>query len=127
MNEIKKICNDLGIPVGDKFTQDWIYELPEEYRNKEWLNKYIAAYLNKAYSLKGKNELMALALDVSNDLLSSGYLPSDKLILSVLNILTDNYQNHIDLIDYWALDNEPLEDCFLLTPEIRRLKEILNL
>ena len=127
MNEIKKICNDLGIPIGDKFTQDWIYELPEEYRNKKWLNKYIAAYLNKDYSLKGKNELMALALDVSNDLLSSGYLSSDKLILSVLNILIDNYQNHIDLIDYWALDNEPLEDCFLLTSEIRRLKEILNL
>ena len=121
MDEINKICTDLGIPAGDRFTQDWAYELPEEYRNKEWLNKYITAYLNNNYSLKVKNELMTLALDVSNDLLSSGLSASDKVIVKVLNVLLDNYQNHIDLINYWALDNEPLENCFLLTPEIRKL------
>lgn len=29
MNEIDKICSELGVPVSDKFTQDWAYELPE--------------------------------------------------------------------------------------------------
>ncbi|HCP9057520.1 TPA: hypothetical protein OF605_004909 [Escherichia coli] len=125
MNEIDKICSELGVPVSDKFTQDWAYELPEKYRTKEWLSKYIAAYLNNGYSQKGKNELMTLALDVCNDLLSSGVPPSDKVIVKALNTLLDNYKNHIDLINYWALDDESLEDIFALTPEIRELKKRL--
>lgn len=125
MNEINKICCDLGVPVGDSFTQDWAYELPEKYRTKEWLNNYISAYLNNDYSLKGRSELMTLALDISNDLLSEGLPPSDGVIIKVLNALFDNHQDHMDLINYWALDDESLEDCFALTLEIRKLKRSL--
>ncbi|EOU7953431.1 hypothetical protein ACN31I_005266 [Escherichia coli] len=68
---------------------------------------------------------MTLALDVCSDLLSSGVPPSDKVIVKALNTLLDNYKNHIDLINYWALDDESLEDSFALTPEIRELKKRL--
>jgi len=126
MTEINKICSDLGLPVGDGFTQDWAYELPEKYRTKEWLDKYINAYINSDYSLSGKNELMALSLDVCNDLLSSGLSHTDEVIIKVLNSLLENHQNHMELIDYWSLDNEPLEDCFSLTSEMRNLKNRLS-
>ena len=125
MNEISKICYDLGLPIGDGFTQDWVYELPEKYRTREWLDKYITAYLRKDYSLSGQGELMALSLDVCNDLLSSGLSATDEIILKVLNVLLENYQDHMELINYWSLDDEPLEDCFLLTFEVRKLKNRL--
>ncbi|MDC9822086.1 hypothetical protein ABRQ07_17465 [Pectobacterium polonicum] len=124
MSEINQICNDLGLPVGDGFTQDWAYELPDEYRTKEWLDKYITAYLKNGYSVEGKNELMTLSLDVTNDLLSNGVNVIDITIVKVLNTLSDNYNQHVDLVDYWSLDDEPLDDCFALTPEIRRLKKL---
>ncbi|AYH04256.1 hypothetical protein [Pectobacterium parmentieri] len=123
MNEINNICNDLGLPIGDDFTQDWAYELSDEYRTEEWLDKYITAYLNNGYSVNSKNELMTLCLDVTNDLLSAGISVINATIIKVLSALIDNYQQHVDLINYWSLDDEPLEDCFALTPEIRKLKK----
>jgi hypothetical protein len=126
MNEMGKICGDLGLPVGDNFTQDWFYELSENYRTKEWLDKYIIAYANNDHSLSEKNDLMTLSLDVCNDLLSSGLSATDEVIINVLNILSVNYQAHMELINYWSLDNEPLDDCFSLTSEMRKLKNRLN-
>ena len=126
MYEIKKICSDLVLPTGDRITQDWAYELPDEYRTKEWLVKYTEAYLNNNYPLAIKSELMTLCLDVINDLISSGVSPSNEEIIKTLNVLQDNYKNHIDIINYWASEGEPLEDCFALTPEMRMLKSKLR-
>ncbi|OCG58538.1 hypothetical protein [Gilliamella sp. GillExp13] len=122
MHIIKNLCDDLNLPYGDRFTQDWAYELPDQYRTKYWLNKYIFAYLYNGYSSIEKKELMILSLDVCNDLISSGLNPNDKVIQKVLNILFNNYKNYEDLINYWALDSAPLIDCFALTPIIRELK-----
>lgn len=122
MQIIKKLCDDLNLRYGDRFTQDWTYELPDQYRTKYWLNKYIFAYLYNGYSSIEKKELMILSLDVCNDLISSGLNPNDKVIQKVLNILFNNYKNYEDLINYWALDSAPLIDCFALTPIIRELK-----
>ncbi|WP_239005712.1 hypothetical protein [Pectobacterium parmentieri] len=99
MNEINNICNDLGLPIGDDFTQDWAYELSDEYRTEEWLDKYITAYLNNGYSVNSKNELMTLCLDVTNDLLSAGISVINATIIKVLSALIDNYQQHVDLIN----------------------------
>lgn len=116
----------LGIPSGDSFTQDWIYELPEEFRTKEWLNKYITHYSNDDYNLFEKNELMRLILDITNDLLSYGVSDTDTDIINALKLLSDNYMSHLELIRYWSLDNEPLEDCFILTPKIRNIVKSKN-
>ncbi|PHM22593.1 hypothetical protein [Xenorhabdus budapestensis] len=70
MNTIEHICKDLGLPKGDSFTQDWVLELPEEYRTKEWLKKYIFAYSSDNYSELEKNTLMELMLDIANDFLT---------------------------------------------------------
>jgi len=123
MNNIDRICKDLDLPRENNFTQDWAYELPEKFRTKKWLKKYISAYSNPNYSRTEKDTLMTLMLDVSNDLIAQGTDVSDELITSVLDILIKNYNHHITLIDYWSSDEEPLEDCFALTPEIRNIKK----
>ncbi|MHA8111815.1 hypothetical protein ACX122_01590 [Kosakonia cowanii] len=123
MSVISKICHDLGLPTGDSFTQDWAYELPDEYRTKEWLVKYIAAYSNNSDSLEVRRELMALSLDIINDLLASGLSTADGHVVKTLGLLFENYPVHIDLVTYWECGADFPEDCFALTPEIRRLKE----
>lgn len=54
MNAVDNLCKSLGLPHGDKFTQDWVYELAEEFRTKNWLEKYIFAYSNNNYSKSEK-------------------------------------------------------------------------
>ncbi|MWP61693.1 hypothetical protein [Gilliamella sp. Pas-s25] len=126
MWELKQLCNDLHLPLGDKFTQDWAYELPDQYRTQTWLDKYLYAYVNSTYSKLQKHILMTLLLDVTNDLLSSGMSASSPKISQVLALLFHNHDDYMDLIDYWSLSDEPIEDCFALTPEIRKLKRRLN-
>lgn len=93
--------------------------MPEEFRTKEWLNKYIYSYTESRYDFFEKNELMALMLDIANDLLSEGVSGNNMVILNVLKLLSDNYNSHLSLIKHWSLDDEPLDDCFALTPKIR--------
>lgn len=126
MNAIEHICRDLGLPYGDEFTQDWIYELPEEFRTEEWLNKYISFYSNDNYSESERDLLMQLILDVTNDLLSMGMDADDEVIVKALSLLSKNHQRHIQLIEYWALDGEELEDCFALTDKVRGIKNNLR-
>ncbi|PHM35608.1 hypothetical protein Xmau_04489 [Xenorhabdus mauleonii] len=127
MNTIEHICNELGLPKGDSFIQDWVLELPEEYRTKEWLKKYIVAYSSDNYSELEKNTLMELMLDIANDFLTQNVNCDDESIPNVLNLLSNNYQYHLQLIDYWSLDEELLEDCFTLTPKVREIKNKLGL
>ncbi|OCG76734.1 hypothetical protein A9G42_07335 [Gilliamella sp. Nev6-6] len=122
MYELKKLCHDLHLPSGDKFTQDWAYELPEQYRTEEWLDRYIRAYTHSTYSKTQKRILMTLILDVTNDLVSSGISVSTLTINQALKLLLQDYHYHMELIEYWSLSDEPLADCFALTPEIRKLK-----
>ncbi|HHQ4309012.1 TPA: hypothetical protein ACSP7Y_005077 [Serratia fonticola] len=122
MNSIERICRDLGLPCGDEFTQDWAYELPEEFRTKECLNKYILTYLNDNYSESERDLLMQLILDVTNDCLSMGMDTNNEIIVKALDLLSNNHQKHFQLIEDWALDGEPLEDCFALTYKAREIK-----
>ena len=122
MRPVDRIRIDLGLPPGNEFTQDWAYELPEEYRTREWLDRYMTAYHTGGYPPDVRDELMLLALDVSNDLLSSGVGPADGSIAAVLAALSRDRHQHRDLIEYWALEGEPLEDCFALTPAVRKIK-----
>lgn len=44
---LERICADLGLPRGDAWTQDWAYELGEQYRTEAYVGKYLAAYSNQ--------------------------------------------------------------------------------
>lgn len=122
MSDVTRLSRDLGLPPGDRHTQDWAYELPEEYRTRAWLEKYLAAYLMGGYSPQARHELMTLALDVCNDLVSAGASPAEEPMVRVLSALFEDRQANDDLIACWAMEGEVLEECFALTPEIRRLR-----
>ncbi|MBG6032866.1 hypothetical protein I5E97_17680 [Proteus hauseri] len=119
---INQLAMDLGLPEGDEYTQDWVYELPESYRTKKWLEKYIQVYSNDKYNTFEKNELMKLMLDIINDFLIKNS-KKDDLIRKVLTLLSDNYQIHLQLVEHWSLDDDPLEDCFELTPAVRKIRD----
>ncbi|EST58043.1 hypothetical protein K151_2100 [Proteus hauseri ZMd44] len=119
---INQLAIDLGLPEGDEYTQDWVYELPESYRTKKWLEKYIQVYSNDKYNTFEKNELMKLMLDIINDFLIKNS-KKDDLIRKVLTLLSDNYQIHLQLVGHWSLDDDPLEDCFELTPAVRKIRD----
>ncbi|WP_204524162.1 hypothetical protein [Corticimicrobacter populi] len=125
-NAIEKVCAELGLPKGDAFTQDVIYELPEIYRTTLWLEKYADAYAKPGRSAVEKNLLMALMLDVANDLVAQADAESDRVVERVLDFLAAHRDQHEHLIDYWALTGEAPEDCFALTERIRRLQSVLK-
>ena len=121
MNELKKLCQDLKVPLGNG--QDWEYELTAEYRTPQWLAKYLSAYLHNNYSTFQKHILMNLCIDICNDLFTADRKQNQPIICQVLNVLYNDYAQHWQLIDYWAAIDQPLEGCLELTPEIRKLRQ----
>ena len=120
---IQRICRDLDLPSGDSYTQDWIQELPEEYRDVKSFSRYLAAYSTPGYGDAEKRLLMELMFDVINELLGSDEAVGRQAWASLLDPLRKDRELHSELIDYWALQGEPLEDAFRLTPLVRALSE----
>jgi hypothetical protein len=122
---IARVCQGLGLPVGDSFSQDWAYELPEEFRTREFFERYLMAYSTHGYGHAEKRVLMQLILDVANDLLERGEGLEDEAWEKVVALLQGDRQLHWDLIEHWALMGESLEEVFLLTPKMRAVREKL--
>lgn len=120
---IERICRDLGLPSGDSYTQDWIYELPEEFRTLESFDKYVSAYSTPGYGDAEKRLLMQLMFDVANDLLGNDQATGRQSWNKLLPLLRDDSELHRELVEYWASPGEPLEDAFRLTPFVRALQE----
>ncbi len=119
----RRICEQLELPLPDRFSQNWEYELPEAFRTAAWLDKYLEYYSAPACSSAGREVMMRLMLDVANDRENeSGH---NVQVEKVIAALAKNYRFHWELIDYWALEASTLEDAFALTPAIRLLKAAL--
>jgi len=123
---IARVCQDLGLPTGDAYSQDWAYELPEEFRTKESFKRYLRAYSKTGYGPTEKRILMQLILDVTNDLLERNDGLEDEDWERVAALLEVDHKLHWDVIDHWALMEEPLEDAFHLTPKMRAVRESLS-
>jgi hypothetical protein len=119
---IERICRDLQLPIGDSYTQDWIYELPARYREAEFLPSYVAAYSNSEYGEKEKRLLMHLMLDITNELFEADDVAGKRAWESVAKLLRENRALHRDQIDYWAMPGKPLEEAFSLTPLVRHFR-----
>jgi hypothetical protein len=120
---IARVCQGLGLPLGDSFSQDWAYELPEGFRTREFFERYLAAYSTPGYGPAEKHVLMQLILDVANDLLERNDGLEDGAWERVVALLQADRKLHWDLIEHWALMGEPLEDVFRLTPKMRTVRE----
>lgn len=119
---LERICSDLGLPAGDSHTQDWAYELPEQYRTYEFFAKYLGAYSTASYGDAEKRLLMQLMLDVNNDLLKRDKALGQQAWNNLKDLLLADSELHRGQIEYWALPGEPLEDAFALTPLVRALR-----
>ena len=118
---IEKLCSDLQLPIGDDFTQDWIYELPEEYRNLDSFKKYFEAYVFNSYDSEVKTVLMDLMFDVTNELIEMGH-DADMIAWNGLAyILAKDSELYTEQIEYWSVKSEPIENGFAITPYVRSL------
>lgn len=122
---IARVCQDLGLAAGDSFSQDWAYELPEEFRTREFWERYLVAYSTPGYGPAEKHVLMQLILDVANDLLERDEGLESGAWEKVEALLQADRQLHWELIEHWALMGEPLEDVFPLTSRMRTVRERL--
>ncbi|HTN89449.1 MAG TPA: hypothetical protein VL242_37490 [Sorangium sp.] len=119
LESIRRVCSDLGLPEGNSYTQDWAYELPEEFRTEVVFYKYIDAYDNPTYGDPERHLLMDLLLDIANDLLQQDENVGEKAWYALANILHMRPDLHRNQIEYWAVAGEDLEDAFALTPLVR--------
>lgn len=124
-NAIERICRDLGLPRGDSQTQNWVYELPSEFRTMDWLLKYAAACSNAGYGQDEQRLLMQLMLDVTNELLEDDPPTGERAWETVAQILRTDPGSHQDQIDYWAMPGRPPEETFRLTPLVRAIRDTL--
>jgi hypothetical protein len=120
---VRRLARDLELPSGDAYTQDWVYELPEAYRDYAHFLKYLAAYERPEYGDAERRLLMQLMLDVTNDLLSAGDADGREAWEHLKGLLTNDAQLHHEEIERWAGEDEPLEDMFVLTPYVRELRQ----
>ena len=125
-NALKRVCEDLGVPAPDSYTQDWAYELPEAYRTEDYFNRYLGAYKGPGYGAAEKHLVMQLMLDIANDSMANNMDAGKAMWAALRSLLQQDHVLHTDLIEHWALVDEPIEDAFALTPFVRELREELR-
>lgn len=118
---LARVVADLGLPPGDRFTQDWIYELPPEYRTSAWVEKYLEAYRRQSYGLEERQLLFALVLDALDDLVESDPDAARVFWSDVVRLARESPVDHADELEYWAARDEDLENAFALSPLVRAL------
>lgn len=118
---IERICADLGLPKGGAYTQDWAYELGEEFRTEAYIDKYLAAYANPAYGRIERHVLVDLIFDVTNDLLQQNEEVGRAAWEHTVAAISPHLDEHKEQIEYWAVVGNPLEDSFALSAFARQL------
>ncbi|AKT43559.1 hypothetical protein [Chondromyces crocatus] len=118
---IRRLCADLGLPEGGPYTQDWAYELPEEFRSEAHFYRYVDAYQNAAYGDLERQVLVELTLDVVNDLMQRDGGTGEAAWSTLATVIRRHPGLHRDQVEYWASFDADLEDAFTLTPLVREL------
>lgn len=113
---IERLSNDLNLKNTDAFTQDWECEVVDVEKISEYLLYYKTSSLNR----NEKITLIRLILEAYNDYICLEK-EEDLYGKEIENILNNDYSVHEDTIKYWACENEELENCFAITPFIRRI------
>ena len=113
---IAKLCKELKLKDINVHTQDFEYEAADASRIQDFLNYYKSRKLNHIE----KSLLIKLILESNNDYFQSNANDAEKIWNSeIVPILSSEYLQHRDILDYWACGTEKLEDCFAITPLVR--------
>ena len=118
---IERLSKELNLPEPGNFTQDWEYEVSDPKRIKE----FVEYYIQKKLTTDEKFTLMMVIISSCNDAIIYG-LFDEQLWEEVGDILLRDWEIHKETIYYWSSDEEKdIEDCFAITPLIRKIKEKL--
>lgn len=121
---IGNICRRLGLPPADAFTQDWAYELSDEFRSADWLQKYISSFDSDQFGQFEKQILMDLILDAANTVFQKSPNNTEKFWPKISELLLQNYEEYSGQIEYWSAEDYPIEDSFFITSLIRKIKRL---
>ena len=116
---IEFLSKYLNLPT-DPFMQDWEYEVADPHK----INEFMAAYHSDKLNDNDKFLLMELILQSIED---STNFHQTLAWENVLNSLENNIPLHATSICYWACGNSPLEDCWKITPYIRKIRDKFNI
>ena len=116
---IDSLIMKLNLPEKDEFSQDWEYEVSDSKRLEEFIEFYQKNELTK----DEKFTLMIIILESCDEAILKDEL-SEKIWSEVEEILINDKEIHEKTIDYWSwYDNENIEDCFYITPLVRKISE----
>lgn len=110
----------LNIPELDEYSQDWECEAADSLRIKD----FVEFYEDKTLTNIEKYTLMLLIINSCNDAISEENFDNE-LWYRIQSLLSADKIIHTNIIDYWACGNDELEDCYDITPYIRKLKSNL--
>lgn len=113
---IESLTNDLKLKSVDDFTQDWECEVVDVAKISEYLSYYKMSTLNR----NEKITLIRLILEAYNDYICLER-EEDLYGKEIESILNSDYNTHEATIKYWSCESEELENCFAITPFVRRI------
>ena len=118
---IEKLSRELKLLEPDEFSQDWQYEVADLNR----LEEFVMFYFDEKLNNNEKFTLMNLILESANDCVQSESL-NCKTWEQIAKILTYDIDINEQILEYWACGDDKIEDCFYITPLIRKIKEKLT-
>lgn len=107
----------LNIPKLNEYSQDWECEAADSSRIKA----LVEFYENRDLSDIEKYTLMSLIINSCNDAISDGNF-NNELWNKIESFLIADKKVHINIINYWAYDDDDLDDSYDISPYIRKLK-----
>jgi len=111
---IEKLSKELLLPYTGT-EQDWDIEMADPDR----INDFLLFYHMNDLSLDERVTVMALILASYEDFLNENNLDIDSKWNKIKLILKSEKKDFVELIDYWALDNEQENNIFKITSLIR--------
>lgn len=112
---IETLAKRFNLPY-DPRMQDWEYEVADSNR----INVFLKAYIEEQLTENEKFVLMEILIQSFED--SDLDLAKDINWQCLLGLLEKNIALHATTICYWSLGNKAYDLCWMVTPDIRRIK-----
>lgn len=115
---IEPLSKELLLPYTG-IEQDWDIEMADSNR----IDEFIKFYKDRSLCDNQKVALMSLILSSYDDFLNNNNLEVDKRWNEIKSIIKSERLIFVDLVEYWSLSNEIVQDNFFrITPLLRKLK-----
>ncbi len=115
---INGLVRKLGLPAGDKYSQDWEYEVASANIASKILKDYIE---RDDLTEDERFTLMHIILESINEFISDCG-KEFPMMREFIEVALRDYAVHESTYEYWACqDNDKIDEIFELTPIIRKI------